>query len=95
MSQLQGYGAVVSITPHYLVVERDWLIAKAAGTRIDIPLREVIGLHVKQPSMLTNGWVQLCVGAPRPALGRREVDLLRDGRAAPSRGRWRTTSPTS
>lgn len=70
MSQLQGYGAVVSITPHYLVVERDWLIAKAAGTRIDIPLREVIGLHVKQPSMLTNGWVQLCVGAPRPALGR-------------------------
>lgn len=70
MSQLQGYGAVVSITPHYLVVERNWLIAKAAGTRIDIPLREVIGLHVKQPSMLTNGWIQLCVGAPRPALGR-------------------------
>ena len=70
MSQLQGYGAVVSITPHYLVVERNWLIAKAAGTRIDIPLREVIGLHVKQPSMLTNGWIQLCVGiVPRDVVG--------------------------
>lgn len=70
MSQFQGYGAVVSITTHHLVIERSWLVAKLAGTRIDIPFREVVGLHVRQPTMLTNGWIQLCVGAARPELGR-------------------------
>lgn len=70
MSQFQGYGAVVSRTPHHLVIERNWLIAKVSGARIDIPLREVVGLHVKQPTMLTNGWIQLCVGTTRPELDR-------------------------
>ncbi|MCD2262313.1 hypothetical protein K3888_06305 [Dietzia aurantiaca] len=53
-----------------MVIERNWLIAKVAGARIEIPLREVIGLYVRQPTMLTNGWIQLCVGTVRPELSR-------------------------
>ncbi|MBH5144310.1 exonuclease domain-containing protein [Rhodococcus erythropolis] len=70
MSRWQGYGAAVAITDQHLVIERSGLLARTVGPREVVSLGDVVGFHVKRPSILTNGWIQLCVGGIRPELGR-------------------------
>ncbi|WP_244461614.1 exonuclease domain-containing protein [Rhodococcus sp. ZPP] len=70
MSQWQGYGAMVTITGEHLVIDRSGVLSVTIGRRQVIALPDVVSYHVKQPSLLSNGWVQLCVGGPRPVLGR-------------------------
>lgn len=70
MASYEGYGAVVTITGPQLVIDRKGIASMAAGRQQMVPLSEIVGIHVKEPSLLTNGWVQLCVGSMRDMLGR-------------------------
>ncbi|WP_072691534.1 exonuclease domain-containing protein [Rhodococcus marinonascens] len=70
MLQCQGYGATVTITDENLVIDRRGLLTRMIGPRQVVALGDVVGFHVRQPSMLTNGWIQLCVGSMRSELGR-------------------------
>lgn len=70
MSRWQGYGAAVTITDQHLVIERSGVLARTVGQRQVVSLGDVVGFHVKEPSLLANGWIQLCVGDLRPERGR-------------------------
>lgn len=70
MSQYEGYGATVTITSDHLVIDRSGVLARTIGRQQVVALADISSYHVKAPSLLSNGWVQLCVGAPRPELGR-------------------------
>ena len=70
MSQYQGYGATATITSDHLVIDRSGVLARTIGRQQVVALADIASYHVKAPSLLSNGWIQLCVGAPRPELGR-------------------------
>ena len=70
MFNCQGYGASVTITDQYLIIERSGPLVHTIGPRQDVHLGSVVGFHLQQPSVLANGWIQLCVGGNRPPLGR-------------------------
>lgn len=67
MTRWQGHGAQVTITDHTLVIERTGSQAQKFGARQSVTLRYLAGFHVRQPTMLTPGWIQLCVGVVDPA----------------------------
>jgi len=58
-----------SITDQHLVIERSDLLARTVGPHEAMSPGGVVGFHIKQPSILTNGWIQLCISEIRPELG--------------------------
>ena len=69
-SRWQGHGANVTITELTLVIERTGQQAQKRGPRQTVSLKYLVGFHVKAPSTLSHGWIQLCIGVVDPAHGR-------------------------
>ncbi|WP_158506295.1 exonuclease domain-containing protein [Tomitella biformata] len=58
----------MTITSQHLVIDRNMVAALTAGRQQSIGLGDIVGYHVQEPGRLTNGSIQLSVGALRPAL---------------------------
>lgn len=66
MFSWQGSGARVSVTDRTLVIDRAGPQARRFGSHRSVSLDYLAGFHTRQPTRLTPGWIQLCIGVLDP-----------------------------